>query len=383
MRRALFLSLSISTSDMVHVDIRTAGFGVIVGALITLALLECALRQLPVNTGMRLRPVDEENPVQRGVPYSKFTYSQGWDFANARTATLNNYGFYDNIDYTAQSRPVVVIGDSFVEGQMIAAGKSIAAQLRKQDNLLQLTYALGTSGAGLSDYVAFARFAVREFRPRALVVLIVDGDIKESLEPKKGGYYFRWKEGTAQLTRIDSGTGGYLWNVLTKSKLFLYLVQNLKFRPRKIVDSVSWHLKRGPEIDVASLSRAVEAFLSALPNASQLPPQRIALVFDPNRATLFDGSAKRESKNPEDAARTQLMRSAASRGYVVIDLYETFRQDFASTRVRPDFAPFDMHWNSRGHWLAAREVGARLLPVLQGRPTENTDKMLSTAGIAQ
>jgi hypothetical protein len=356
---------------MVSKRILRGGLGAICGALLVLIALECILRLLPVNTGVKLLPVSERNPIQRGIPRSTFTYSQGWDFSNARTVALNNYGFSDSIDYVPDSQAIVVIGDSFIEGQMISPGHTLAGQLRSEESSFGAAYGLGASGAGLSDYVASARFAANEFQASALIVLIVSGDIKESLLPKKGGYHFqREPDGSFRLTRVDSGPGGRLWNNLVKSKLFLYLVQNLKFRPSKIFDAVLGRSGKNMAESTTDFSDVVETFLTLLPIESRLPPQRIVLVFDPDREVLFNALQKASRINSEDAIRPKFVQSAIDRGYVVVDLSSAFREDYRLTHVRPDFAPFDMHWNSRGHMLAAREIAQTL--TLRWRTAEVT-----------
>ena len=67
-------------------------------------------------------------------------------------------------------------------------------------------YSFGSSGAALSQYLAYAEFAKSEFHPMAMVFIVVGNDFDESLlkfKGKPGHHYFSEIDGRFVLTRID------------------------------------------------------------------------------------------------------------------------------------------------------------------------------------
>jgi SGNH hydrolase-like domain, acetyltransferase AlgX len=340
------------------------GVGVLVGGLMTLLIAEGGLRLLPVSTGLRLAQTSGTFPIQKGFPRDEYTYSHGWNFFNAQHGKLNNYGFVDEIDYAPGSHPIVIIGDSFVEALMLSGKETIQARLRQRLSPDVGSYGVGISGAGLSDYLVMARYAKQEFAPRALVVLVVAGDVKDSLIAHSGGYFFgKGARGELQLMRSPTGQHRELWAMLAHSRLFLYFVQNLRFSPARLIAgldrlnaSLRAHAVAAPD---QMEQRVIDVFLHDLAEFSGLPAHRIALVFDADRENIY--AQQPNSRSTADAEqREAFMNAARERGYVIVDLAPVFSRYYHTFGQRLDFSPYDMHWNPLAHEIAAREVAAAL-----------------------
>src|SRR5205814_1932545 len=123
-------------------------------------------------------------------PDQRWTHSIGWDLRFPTSGKTNNYGQVAPFDYRAGNPATILIGDSFVEGQLNTAEDSLLGQLVAARVSTAAVYAFGMSSNSLSDYLATARYAAHEFATDALVFLIVDGDVSESLIPEEGHFHF-------------------------------------------------------------------------------------------------------------------------------------------------------------------------------------------------
>jgi hypothetical protein len=200
-------------------------------------LLEVALRMLPVQQDMGWLPVNEKNPIRRFEPNRLFTWSKDWNLGLANQIKSNNYGFISTIDYDPSSNiPLTaVIGDSFIEAAMVDQTRTAVAVLNTtfQDN--RRFYAFAASGAQISSYIAYAKYAKKEFRPDRYIFLLVGNDFDESLASYGilVGYHYFIEDTAGDLTlkRVDYEVGLFK-KVLKKSSLFMYLNANLQVGPR-------------------------------------------------------------------------------------------------------------------------------------------------------
>src|SRR2546430_6699340 len=175
-RRELLLNLLLSLASIV--------FGLLVP--------EVALRFLPVSSGLRSMPVTAANPVLHFTPDRPFTNSLGWNMHNVVHGRVNNAGFVNDQDYVRDGLPLIaVIGDSFIEAQMVPYAESLQGRLAAALKDRFRVYSFAGSGAPLSQYLIWARHAVREFGARAVVINVVGNDFDESLSAYRIGPGFR------------------------------------------------------------------------------------------------------------------------------------------------------------------------------------------------
>src|SRR5262245_36854619 len=203
-----------------------------VSILVCLLVAEIALRFLPVATGMWSMPVDAAQPVFRFTPDREFLFSRDWNFSIVNRGRINNDGFVNDNDYRIDDpRPLLaVIGDSYVEAAMVPNGDTFYRRLGDQLGPRGRVYSFGASGAPLSQYLVWARYAVATYRPAGLAILVVGNDFDESRRRygEKLGMHVYAKDGNGQLalTRIDYRPSRFC-NLIRHSALGRYLVFNL------------------------------------------------------------------------------------------------------------------------------------------------------------
>ena len=163
------------------------------GVVLALALLEIVLRFLPVPMGLYRTQRYDEWPLRSYEPKLPYTYSKSWALRNAHRGMTNNYGHIAPFDFHKDSAPVIVLGDSFVEGLMNAYPETLQGRLGALLGDPQSVYGLGVSGLSISDYLALSRLARDEFKPAAAVVL--------SLRRRHFGKHLRTRSGTIGFRR--------------------------------------------------------------------------------------------------------------------------------------------------------------------------------------
>ena len=173
-RRELLLNLLLSLASIV----------------VCLLAAEIVLRFLPVSTGLRSMPVTAADPVLHFTPNRPFVNSLGWNLHNVVHGRVNNAGFVNDQDYVRDGPPLIaVIGNSFIEAQMVAYPQTLQGRLAAALKDKFRVYSFAGSGAPLSQYLIWAGYAVKEYGARAVVINVVGNDFDESLAalPRRAG----------------------------------------------------------------------------------------------------------------------------------------------------------------------------------------------------
>ena len=335
---------------------------IVVGAMLAAVAAEGVLRLLPVSMPLQRTSNVERWPLQNTEPHTPYSYSLGWSMRNAHRGVTNNYGHVAPFDFRAHSHPVVVVGDSFVEALMNDYGDTLQAALGRRIGAPQGVYGLGVSGLSASDYVAMARLARDEFEPRAAVVVVVDGDLSESLIARRGSHHLVEESGHLRLAydpvRVDS-LATRVRKAIGDVSLHRYFQVNLQFAPENLLtmrahpDAVA-HQAASP-LDTARQRRVVDWFLDELARGFGIAPSCVALLLDSDRYAIYGPELATPRKDAPDARR-YLIEEASRRGYRVRDLDPVFRERFARDHIRFDHYPIDRHWNGVGHRVAADEA---------------------------
>jgi hypothetical protein len=336
---------------------------VFLGAIFAAVLLECALRFLPVSMGLYRTTQASKWPLYNSEPRLPYAYSISWAMLNPHRGTTNNYGHIAPFDFSQGSRPVVVIGDSFIESLMNDYGDTLQGQLGQRVKSLQPVYGLGVSGLSVSDYLALSRLARDEFKPVAAVFLMVDGDFSESLGPH-AGHHSLVPEGGALKAIYDPLTGESTAKKIRKwvgdISLYRYFQVNLQFTPEQILkplygESVAKVKPRISASDTAYQRQVADLMLADLPSGLGLPPECIVFLMDSDRYALYKpGQASAPKDSPE--VRRYFIEEAQRRGFKVSDLAPVFKKRFAQDRAKFDYWPVDRHWNRLGHSVGAQEA---------------------------
>src|SRR5882672_6512614 len=359
---APYPSSSTATSERLRSLARRAAL-FCAGAGAAIVVLELALRLLPVSIGLYLTQEAGIRPLGTYEPHLRFTYSMAWDMLDVRHGRTNNYGQLAPFDYVPGSRPVIVVGDSYIESQMNDYGDTLQGVLGRLLGAVAPVYGLGVSGLSMSDYLALASQASAEFAPRAAVFLLVDGDIAGSLIDQPGYYHFRKTADGLELELHPRKLHPWL-NRVRRSVgdlyLFRYATQNLRFTPPSL-GSLVREAQAQPLAapDATAEYAVVDRFLTDLPRRAGIRPQCVAFLVDADRFGLYD---PRHPTPPADLpeAKAYFLRRAAELGYRVADLEPMYGAHFRRHRRYFDYYPVDRHLNALGHRLAAEQAYALL-----------------------
>jgi hypothetical protein len=335
-------------------------------ALFAIALLEIALRFLPVAWAPPVQPPTAEDTIQRYAPNTRYTWSLGWDFYAVVHGRTNAQGFVANYDYDAKAAAplLAVVGDSFVEALQVPFAESLTGRLQAAMGERGRAYAFAQSGSPLSQYIAYVEHAAATYRPQKVVVVVVENDFDESIyshRKRDGIYHLHPRPGGGfefKLTALPAAS--LAERVLRHSALALYLVRNVGV-------STQWlrpNAAQAQDIQAAAADPAAIAegeqviawFLAALPKAAALPARDIVIAVDAIRPQLYDAAARTAADGSTfGRLRIKLMQDARVQGFQVIDLSTAFLAAYRGDRAPLEF-PTDRHWNSHAHAVVAAAI---------------------------
>ena len=338
------------------------------GLLLPLGCLEALMRTLPVHGGTHRLSVDAENPVVRFAPNREFVWSRDWNFSIVNRVKINNFGFASDFDYDADAETplVAVIGDSYVEAFMVPYSLTCAGRLAARFDGRARVYSFAASGAPLSQYLAYAEYVRKMFRPDGLAIVVVNNDFDESFRKyglKPGMHQFVERSNGGLVLQRNDNHIGFWYRLARASALARYLVANLRVTGggagRQLAGRPEGAPARREELEpvrIADSRRAADVFLDRLPEASGLAPGRIVFVVDGIRPRVYaDDGAERANGSYEDVMRRYFMGTARRRGYETIDLEPAFARHFRAHQARFDW-PQDQHWNALGHEVCFEAV---------------------------
>lgn len=269
----------------------------VASTIFCLVVAEAMLRFFPVQSGLHALPVSRDSPVLHFSPNRDFVYSRDWYFAMTNHGHVNNDGWVNNQDYRVSDYPplVAVIGDSQVEAQMMPYAQTFHGRLATLFEGKLRFYSFGASGAPLSQYLVWARYAVSKFNAGALVINVVGDDFDESRIEYKSSpgfwYYAPGADGELHLELVEFHPGA-MTTLVRHSALLRYLALNLGVA-YKFAAIMNWFRrddnKEGPQryagftlanpspSRVVASKEAVDAFLQDLGQIG-LSPDRKSVV---------------------------------------------------------------------------------------------------------
>ena len=345
---------------------------VLCGILLSVISLEAIFRFLPVSDSLMMLPVNSTNPYTRFRENRDVTLSRGYNFSIVTKKHVNNYGFLSDQDYTPEddSPLSAVIGDSYVEAVQVENAASMHGILSEKAKAYGRVYSFGASGSPLSNYLAYAHYAISEFSANSLVFVIVGNDFDESLTKYKsspGMHYFSDVSGRFELVRKDYHPT-LMKRLLRTSALARYVSLNLQLSWQSIENVFR---RKGDEAEpkfvgntqadfsaerISDSIGVVDSFLEKLPVQTGLVTDNILFVIDGIRPNLYAPAALKKAEGSYfDLMRKYFIAAARSQGYEVIDMQPIFIKEHESEWTRFEF-PTDGHWNEIGHALVAREI---------------------------
>jgi hypothetical protein len=347
---------------------------VVIAVAVYLLVAEVVLRFLPVASGMRTVEVTTEAPVFHFTPNRNFVFSRDWDLALANRGRVNNAGFVNDQDYLFEDAlPLLaVIGDSMIEAAMLPYGETVHGRLAAANVGKIRVYTFAASGAPLSQYLIWARHAVKVYGARALIVSVISNDYDESHSAYsiKPGFaqYVPDANGELQL-RLLEYRPGLLRNIAVASAVARYLIFNLQLGIRWLeLKSILFgtpamaaragteqsRMTMRDEQRVRDSIAAVHAFFRDLPEYTGLPPSRILFTVEGFR---YQDQAAMGKGSYHDRVRRALLEKAGALGYDTIDLDPPFFEHYRRTSERVEFLR-DGHWNGTYHGVAFEAIMA-------------------------
>jgi hypothetical protein len=341
-----------------------------------LVVAEVVLNFLPVASGLRSMPVDAANPIYRFEPNRPYVYSHTWRMAYVNRGRVNNAGYVNDQDYKDDARPLIaVVGDSFIEAQMVPYRETLHGRLAKTHAGELRVYSFAASGAPLSQYLIFAQHAVRDHGARAIIINVAVNDFDESHIAYRGppGFWLYAPDESGELRlRLQPLQHSLLRTLARHSALARYALINLKLSYYLV--QVRWlrdllfgspaFAQSPDEIRIARSLAAIDAFLRDLPRRVDLPKDRVVLTVDGHRYPEAKGASEGDYF---DRMRRALLGKASALGYEAIDLDPLFLARHRASGERFDF-PLDPHWSGNGHAVAAEAVlGSRMLRAMRER----------------
>ena len=342
---------------------RIAGAMIAVAALV--AVLELALRLLPVPGGFYRAEPQTPLSSARQLPDREYTFSVGWDLRNVSHGRLNSMGFVSPHQYSASSPAIALFGDSFAEGLTLPYEDSPAGQIERQNSGRLPVFNFGFSGTGLPHYLGMAQEVGGRFEFRAAVVLVTPSDYRDGFSLLNGTYV--WADrGDDLITLFPETMHSALVRTMRQSALIRYVRSNLRFNLQGLLAHPMANSCQNEQLSESDLRR-LERYAVELPKALKLPADRIVIVFDTNRDALYrrvDRPAPTASESSCESADTKALERlksiARERGLKVIDAGPLFEGHYREHHQQLDASPIDRHWNRLGASLIAQAVASAL-----------------------
>ena len=361
------MNSSISTSSGRAREILLALLGALAAAVVLGVAVEIALCVLPIVSGVHRqspRPGAASSSA-RLLANHDYTWSMGWDLRHVVKGKTNAMGFIAPYDYVTDRPAIALLGDSFVEAQMLAYDESLAGKLDARLTGGMHAFNFGLSGAALPHYLGMAREMGARFRFEGAVVVVTGYDYEEGFETKEGVY--RWGDDPQRelITLVPATERGRLVSVVRELAIVRYVRANLKLSADKVFarhGETACHPRRLSATD----TRRLADYVAELPPALHLEPGRIVMVFNSGSNTdLYDRVDHARARKPacatlDSLALLELRRLARARGMHVIELDALLEPYYREHRRSLDFKPVDSHWNGTATALAAAEI-VRLL----------------------
>ncbi len=294
----------------------------------------------------------------------------GWDLRNAHTLRSNRQGFAAERDFKPGEDAVALVGDSYVEASMLAAGDRPGIQLERALQGQRPVYAMGSPGTALLDYAERIRWAHETFGVRDVVVLMEPGDVRQSL-CGSGNVHSECLDPQTLAPRSQTQpppSTAKRW--LRRSALAQYLFSQLKLSPDRLWEQAKLQSRpaqghdvgaaaptaprRAPaSADLALVDRvAAEFFGRVKPHV----PGRLVLVVDGPRAAIARGV-----EGP-DEERRHFIALARRAGAVVVDGNDLYRAHFRQSALSLNVGPYDGHLNPLGVRLLTEAAAQALRP---------------------
>jgi len=327
---------------------------ILAGILSSLLFLEITFRILPEQGSFGWRKEVTDYPGSVYEPNRSGSNYLGWDFRGGSFTKTNAQGFHDLVDHVQGPTDLVTVGDSYADSIMIKTENRFQNLIANELGLTK-SYTVAAPGYSLADDIIAAEWAVQKYQPNLLFILVVDHDVNASFEASDGYHKYRPENG-GKIVKVPAEKGSSSLKKLTASRLAQYSLTNLKLTPSGVIDLVRSDFKLSkksgkPELP-AQLLTANSYFANRLEKLQRAMKGRLVVIFDGDRRSIKLGKTEAAYTDP----LSDLEEILRHRNISTINLHQIFLNDWQKNRLPIDFAPTDLHWNDRGHRLAADHI---------------------------
>jgi hypothetical protein len=333
-------------------------------------LLEIIFRILPVSDSMRVLPVNDSNPILRFKENRTVNKQIGFDFTHVNVKNINNYGFATDKEFIAQQQTskklIAVIGDSYVEAVQVDNSDTFHAILDDEIKSINV-YPIGISGSPLSQYLAYARYAKRQFNPDVFVFLLISNDFDQSwheIHQSQGFHYFN-KEGSLVLEEYQPS----LLKSLARNSAFLrYLHLDLKLSVQleKMLnynENIETPVVKNSNKREQLGMKAIDFFISEIGTIAN--NKKVILMLDGDRSAIYKGNRMRDPRKIENHWYERVISQVGMKeNLMMLDLHIHFLNNWNDSQKKFNY-DYDYHWNEHGHQIAAKALAHKLQEVLK------------------
>src|SRR5262245_18826627 len=286
-------------------------------------LCEVVLRFMPVATGLGSRLVTRENPIFRFTPNKTFVFSRDWAMQLVNRGRINNDGWVNDQNYARESTlPLLaIVGDSYIEAAMVPYARTVQGWLAQQFEGKLRVYSFAASGAPLSQYIIWARYAVEHFSAKALVINVVGNDFDEShidYKSSPGFWYYAPDPNGRLLLQLSEFRPSIIRKLVRASAVGRYLAINIlpnihlpALTPTQQQFAGNTAAVPMPK-RIADSEAVIDAFFRDLHDVVGLPRERVLFIVDgfryPDVAAQFAGSYF-------DLMRRSFLDKSSAKGY--------------------------------------------------------------------
>ena len=330
--------------------------------ILIFVLIEIVFQMLPVSD-LKLMPVNEKNHIAHYQPNRIAIKQVGSNFKHINKKKINNFGYATDTDFIQdkinKDKLIAIIGDSYVAATQVSNQNTFHGIIKKDRNDLSL-YPIAVNGAPLSQYLAFADFALDNFNPNTYVFVIIENDFHESWESIKGspGFYYFTDNGDLKLKHYKLSP---LKSFLRKSAFIRYLIIDLKinlqiklylenlFTADQNLE-INFKEKENDKIKILG-NKAAKIFLKRIEEMSL--DKNIIVIVDGDRNTIYSNNAERDKKKLFNSWFEIITINLKNHQKIqLIDMHPIFFEDWQKNYKKFNY-DYDFHWNEYGHAIVA------------------------------
>jgi len=276
---------------------------------------------------------------------------------------INNMGWNSEYDYTTDNiKPVIaVIGSSYIEAFQVDYNKNIVANLQNKLGDKYNCYNFGYSGSKLSQYLHVSRYIRKTFKPKMLIINIVDGDIIGSIstlaqQPQNMLFFIETPSAYIEAP-VTTYIPSSIKRFFRKFALVRYITLNKQqaFSDYKLPGDVSLAPAEANKI------YSVTNYAFGKIRQENLDTD-ILIVIDAPREEIYQGNILKKSLETRN-----IVTSISNKyGFQLLDLTGPMTDLYAKNQLKFNFEN-NYHWNEYGHKIVSAQICKKIETALPNR----------------